>query len=114
MAERQEVVRGFVGAGVDFENPPRGFSVWQTDEFDRQPPQPVAVLPINPDTGAVGPVEPWMVARMQEAEFSMRKVWAELAADPDKVIAAQAYKREADTWRDIATALSQILGGQDE
>jgi len=81
-------------------------------------------LPINPDTGAVGPVEPWM-ADWVKHEGDLSKVavpeqfvhpWSEAGFEFDPAVddPNDGFINTEEIWAAIATALSQILGGQDE
>jgi len=73
-------------------------------DFTSQHPN-VAVLPINPDTGAVGPVEP-----IQATNFNVMLNWLDGLEDADVGM----VPFSVITLHDLATALQQILGGQDE
>ena len=93
MAERQEVVRGTVRHDEDL-----GGSMNLIYCPDIEPETNVAILPINEETGAVGPIKPLMVQFLSDLPG--------MFAIPDSGV-----KRGI---KEIATALSRILGGQDE
>ena len=73
---------------------------------------PVTVLPHDAETGAVGPIEPWMVAWLHAKDAGAASSYPASAWIALPEWARKQFNSGAEVDRYIAAALSKILGDE--